>query len=406
MRKFFSRAIAGKEGGLSVLSSFLAIFAGLLVGLVVLLITDYSQAFPAFIDILTFGFQSLRNFGQVLYFATPIIMTGLSVGFALRTGLFNIGASGQFTFGAFAAVVIGLQADFLPPLLRVAASLLGAMLAGAVWAAIPGLLKAFRNVHEVITSIMTNWIGIYLVNYLILNMVLSRAGEPFALFDFERNSTQRLPSDSNVPGLGLGEFFQGEALRPSSVNGGIVIAIAVAIIIFIVLEKTKFGYELKACGFNKDSAKYAGINEKRNIIFSMMISGALAGLGGALHFLSGAGITMNVSDVLAGEGFTGISVALLGMSNPIGIIFAGIMIAYLQLGGFQMQLFGFVPEIIQIVTAIIIYFCAFVLLVKMFFYRFSRKGRLSEDEETGADPPPDGGGDTTPPQDGDQEGVV
>ena len=351
------------DGGLSVLSSLVAVIAGLIFGLVILLITDAEQAFPAFVDILTFGFQSSRNFGEVLYFATPIILTGLSVSFAMKTGLFNIGASGQFMFGAYVAVFIGVQATFLPPPVRIIASLLGAMLAGALWGAIPGLLKAYRGVHEVISCIMTNWIGIFMVNYLILNTI----------FDAERNSTLRVPAYANMPGLGLGQLFQGGAIRPSSVNSGIILAILAAIVVYVVLEKTKFGYELKACGLNQNAAKYAGINEKRNVVFSMMISGALAGMGGALHFLSGAGITINVANVLAMEGFTGISVALLGLNNPIGIIFAGMLIAYLHLGGFQMQLFGFVPEIIEIVTSVIIYFCAFVLLVKMLLTRASKK---------------------------------
>lgn len=373
MRKILSKL----DGGLSFLSSLAAVIAGLLVGFVILFLTDYTQAFPAFIDILTSGFQSMRNFGEVLFFATPIILTGLSVGFAMKTGLFNIGASGQFTFGAYIAILIGVRAVFLPPPLRIAASLLGAMLAGAVWAAIPGLLKAYRNVHEVISCIMLNWIGIFMVNFMILNTV----------FDIDRNSSMRLPASSNVPGLGLGQFFQGSALRPSAVNSGIIFSIAAAVIVYVILDKTKFGYELKACGFNKDAANYAGINEKRNIILSMMISGALAGLGGGLHFLSGAGVTMNVANVLAYEGFTGISVALLGLGNPIGIIFAGILIAYLQLGGFQMQLFGFVPEIIEIVTAVIIYFCAFVLLVKMYLEKLAKGKTASVIKETDIDHP-------------------
>ena len=204
-----------------------------------------------------------------------------------------------------------------------------------------------------------------------------------------------------MPGLGLGEFFQGGAIRPSSVNSGIILAIVAAIVVYIVLEKTKFGYELKACGLNQSAAKYAGINEKRNIVFSMMISGALAGLGGALHFLSGAGITMNVANVLSMEGFTGISVALLGLNNPIGIIFAGMLIAYLHLGGFQMQLFGFVPEIIEIVTSVIIYFCAFVLLIKMLLTRAAQKAALSKPTATGSSP---GDGEPPPPPERNQKG--
>jgi len=394
MKNVLSKLRASNEWGLSILSSFIAVIAGLLVGLAILFLTDYNQAFPAFIDILTFGFQSIRNFGEVLYFATPIIMTGLAVGFAMKTGLFNIGASGQFTFGAYMAILIGVQATFLPPAIRIIASLVAAMLAGALWAALPGILKAYRNVHEVISCIMTNWIGIFLVNYFVLN----------SIFDIERNSSRRVPAASNMPSFGLGELFRGDALRPSSVNSGIIVALVAAILVYIILQKTKFGFELKACGFNQDAAKYAGISEKRNIIFSMMISGSLAGLGGALHFLSGAGVTMNVTNVLASEGFTGISVSLLGLNNPIGIIFSGILIAYLHMGGFQMQLFGFVPEIIQIVISVIIYFCAFVLLIKMYLSKKSKRGPNDEllepgpeilasagaksSYESSADPPP------------------
>jgi len=353
-----------RDGMLNVLSSLVAILAGLLVGLVVLLITDANRALPAFQQILTFGFFapdgsfSLRNFGQVLYFATPLIMTGLSVGFAYKTGLFNIGASGQFTFGAFAAIYVAVEFTFLPYPVRIISSLLIAMLAGAIWGSIPGLLKAYRNVNEVISCIMTNYIGMFLVNYLILN----------SIFDSGRNSTLHVPEGANMPLWGLDNIFR-DHVRASAANSGIIVAILAAIVIYIILEKTTFGYELKACGFNRDAAKYAGINENRNIIFSMSISGALAGLGGALHYLSGAGITMNVVDNLAMEGFTGISVALLGLNNPIGIIFTGILIAYLQLGGGTMQHFGFVPQIIEIVIAVIIYFSAFVMLVKMYLQK-------------------------------------
>ena len=379
MKNFLHKLKSGDGGGLSVLSSLIAVLAGLLVGLIVLFITNPYQAFPAFIDILTFGFQEIRNVGQVLYFATPLILTGLSVGFAYKTGLFNIGAPGQYTFGAFTAIWVGLEMTFLPPVIRIPLALIAAMAAGAIWGAIPGLLKAFRNVHEVISCIMTNWIGIFLVNFIIMRTI----------FDPARNATRFVPADSNMPGLGLGELFQGGASRPSSINSGIIVAIAAAILVYIILEKTKFGYELKACGFNQNAAKYAGISEKRNVVASMMISGALAGLGGGLHFLSGAGVEMQVANVLASEGFTGISVALLGLNNPIGIIFGGILIAYLHMGGFQMQLFGFVPEIIEMVIAVIIYFCAFVLLIKLFLARRMKGKALPTIEGTNTGPPPD-----------------
>jgi len=376
MRGVFNKIKRDNDSGLSIIASLVAVIAGLVVGLVVLLFTDASQAFPAFLSILSFPFQEIRNVGQVLYFSTPLIMTGRAVGFAMKTGLFNIGASGQYTFGAFIAIIISSEATMLPIPIRIVVALLGAIVSGALWGAIPGLLKAFRNVHEVISCIMTNWIGIFLVNYLISETIIDTA----------RNATPHI-TDSALPGLGLGELFQGGNARPSAVNSGLIIALLAAIIIYIILDKTKFGYELKACGFNQNAAKYAGISEKRNIVSSMMISGALAGLGGGLHYMAGAGATMQVADTLASEGFTGISVALLGMSNPIGIIFGAILVSYLFIGGSHIQAFGFAPEIIEMVIAVIIYFCAFVLLIKMAMSRIGKSDSSNETQE--AEPPAD-----------------
>jgi len=296
-------------------------------------------------------------------------MTGLSVAFAFKTGLFNIGASGQFTMGAFVAIYIGVEFTFMPAPLRIILAVVAAALAGALWGAIPGLLKAYRNVHEVISSIMTNYIGMFLVNFIAINHI----------FDQGRGTTTRLPADSALPSLGMENVFV-EGSRISHVNIGIFLAIASAIIIYIILEKTTFGYELKACGFNKDAAKYAGINEKRNIVLSMMISGALAGLGGSFTYLVGTGLSMSVMDTLASQGFTGISVAFLGLSHPIGIIFSGTFVSFLFLGGARTQALGFSIEIVEMVISIIIYFCAFVFLVKTFLLnRFSKKSTLATD---------------------------
>jgi simple sugar transport system permease protein len=346
-----------RSGLFNVLSSLVVILVGLLIGFIILLVSNPSGALPAFGRILTFGVSNMRNVGDVLLYATPIILTGLSVTFAFKTGLFNIGATGQFTWGAFVAIYIGVEFTFLPPALRILCSLLAAVLAGALWGAIPGLLKAFRNVHEVISCIMTNYIGMFFVNFLIFNTI----------FDMNRTTTRHLPADSNLPALGLGNIFKeqmGRMTIESHVNIGILIAVAIAILIYIVLEKTAFGYELKASGFNKDAAQYAGINQNRNIVFSMMISGGLAGLGGALMFMNGTGLSLTAMDVLQMEGFTGISVAFLGLNHPIGIIFSGLFVAYIFLGGSWIQAFGFSTQIIDIVIAIIIYFCAFVFLVK------------------------------------------
>ncbi|MDR2599361.1 MAG: ABC transporter permease [Oscillospiraceae bacterium] len=360
-----------RDSILSLISTLIVIIAGLLIGLIVLLVSDSNQAFPAFWTMISFGTRNMRNVGDVLLGATPIILTGLSVTFAFKTGLFNIGAAGQFAFGGFTAIYIGVQFLFLPPPLRIICSILGAALAGAVWGAIPGLLKAYRNVHEVITSIMTNYIGMYLLSYTIQNTI----------FDMGRTTTTRMPDDSNLPTLGLDYIFReplGSGYRSSAVNLGIFIAILIAILVYVILDKTKFGYELKACGFNKDAAKYAGINQNKNIVFSMMICGAIAGIGGALNYMNGTGLSMTALPLLAMEGFTGISVAFLGLTNPIGVIFSGIFVSYLFLGGARMQPFGFSLELVNIVVAVIIYFCAFVLVVKTNIGKIFPKGKEGE----------------------------
>jgi simple sugar transport system permease protein len=355
------RKILGSSGGMNALSSIIAIMVGLFAGFIILLVSNPSQAVAGFVTILTGGFSDMFNVGQVLYYSVPIIMTGLSVGFAGKTGLFNIGASGQFTFGMYASILAAVKCSFLPNPLRCVAALLAGMLAGAIWGLIPGILKALRNVHEVIACIMMNYIGMYLVNHLI---------RITGIFDQLRNTTVRVPSGANLPSLGLNTLFstttaQG-TVRPSSVGSGILLVIAACILLYIVLEKTKLGYELKSCGFNKEAARYAGINENRGIMLSMAIAGGLSGLGGALVSLAGAGRGISVIDVLAGEGFQGIPVALLGLYNPIGILFSGILIAHLTQGGFLLQRLHFAPEVIEIIVAVIIYFSALALLFKNF----------------------------------------
>ena len=385
------------------LSSIVVVIVGLAIGFVILLFSNASQAIPAFGAILTLGVSSMRHVGDVLLGATPIILTGLSVAFAFRTGLFNIGATGQFMFGAFVAIYIGLQTAtmpsdafqhipnliyigrdatgsleiFLPPAARVVSSVLAATLAGAVWGAIPGLLKAFFNVHEVITCIMANYIAMYLVTHMIRASIFAQG----------LGGTTLLPADSNLPSLGMENIFV-EYIGPtafpvpSGINIGILLAILFAILVYIILEKTTFGYELKACGFNRDAAKYAGINEKRNIIFSMVICGALSGFAGALNFMNGTGLPLSAMNVLSPEGFTGISVAFLGLNHPIGIIFSGILVSYIFHGGGMMQGFGFSAHLVEIVIGVIIYFCAFVFLVKSFLGRtIGKLGRKVQREE-------------------------
>ena len=352
----------------SILSSVLAIFGGLLFGLIVLLITNPGNAFSGFITILGGGINyGIENIGLILTYATPIIMTGLSVGFAFKTGLFNIGAAGQFTVGAFVAVYIGVKWTFLPAGIHCLVAILFACLAGALWGLVPGFLKAVANVNEVIASILMNYIGMHLVN-----MIIKSAG----VYDSLRNQTQMVANSANLPKLGLDKLFPG-----ANINSGILIALVFVILIYVIINKTTFGYELKACGMNKNASKYAGINEKRSIILSMVIAGGLAGIGGALFYLSGTGRYMQVLDVIAQQGFDGISVALLGVSNPIGIFFAGLFIALITNGGLYLQLYGFVPEVIQMIIASIIYFGAFSLLVKEFLTKRQKKRDAKKGEQ-------------------------
>ncbi len=342
-------------------SSLMAVVVGLFAGLIILLATNPMQAIDGFKAIIFGGLSDMKNLGQVLYFATPIIMTGLSVAFANKTGLFNIGASGQFITGAFAAVFVGVKVQSLTGVSHWLFALFMAMLVGAVWALLPGILKAYCNVNEVISCIMMNYIGMYTVNLLVKNFV----------FDVRKNQSLAVAKTAVSPKLGLDTIFK-VGNSTSSVNAGIFVAIIAGIIIYIIIEKTTFGFELKACGCNKDASRYAGINEKRSIVLSMMIAGALAGLGGALLYLAGSGKSIEVLDVLAAEGFNGIPVALLGLNHPIGVIVSGIFIAYLNVGGFNMQLYNFAPQVIEVIIAVIIYFSAFALLMKGFIMRLTK----------------------------------
>lgn len=346
MKKFLK-----SNGFFDLSSSLIAILGGLLFGFIIIVVSNPEFAVEGFLSLLTGGFgDGLVGIEKTIYYAVPIMMTGLSVGFAFKVGLFNIGTPGQFIVGAFTAVYIGNQWTWLPPEIHWLVALLCAGIAGGLWALVPGVMKAYLNVNEVISSIMMNYIGMYVVNYTlsltILNTMTSQSNPPAA--------------SAIIPKMGLDQIFPG-----NYINGGIIIALICVAVIYIILNKTTFGYELKACGFNADASKYAGINSKRNIVFSMVIAGFLAGIGGALTYLSGVGKHIELVDVLAPEGFNGIPVALLGLSNPIGVALASLFIANLNVGGTIMQMYGFIPQIVDIIVACIIYFSAFAMMIKI-----------------------------------------
>lgn len=367
-------------GGISsLLASLVCILAGLIVGFIVLLVlgsitlaqegaafsfselmnTTWEQGFK---PIIHGGFYAKANsMGMAVRMeilqTAPLIMTGLSVAFAFKTGLFNIGAAGQYTMGAFFALYSALVLK-MPWYVCLLASALG----GALWGAIPGLFKAFLNVNEVITSIMFNWISLYAVNTMIYQ---GGNGPMFNLKTTKTFTLKEAAPDALLPTFNVnvgGEPYFGKIFQPTI---GIFLAIVVAILIWVIINKTTFGYELKACGHNKDAAKYAGINEKKNIVLSMTIAGALAGFGAGIFYLSGSKEWEPlVSTMLPATGFNGISVALLASSNPIGCIFSSLFISHITVGGGFMYAKLFPSEVADIISGVVIYLCAFSLLFK------------------------------------------
>lgn len=356
-KKFSLKKIFDSRGFLAFTATLLAIVIGLFFGYIVMLVASPENAGLGFSSVLTGGMKKL---GDVFYYATPILMTGLAVGFAFKMGLFNIGASGQYTMGMFCAMYVGFMFD-LPDGIHWIACVLAGMLGGMFWGIFPGFFKAFLNVNEVITAIMYNYIGIYLVDM----WVTSNA----VIYDSVRARTNYLPENAKIPSLGIAR---------SNVSVAIMIGILIAITLYIILNKTTFGYELKATGFNKEACHYAGMNGKRNIVITMMIAGALAGLGGAFAILApttivGSSVTYEPINVIAANGFNGIAVALLGNSSPIGIIFSSIFISYIQRGGTLSALYGYKPEIIDIVIAVIIYFSSFSMIMSGTLVKFVSK---------------------------------
>ena len=348
------------------LPSLISIALGMLIGIIILFIVNPSNGLEGMLRLFKgpFNYGVQKGLGNMLYYATPILLTGLSVGFAFKTGLFNIGGAGQFIVGAFIAVTIAHKFTFIPSEILWLVALLGAAIAGAIWAALIGVLKAYRNVNPVITGIMMNYIGMYVVNYLI---------KAWDMHDLLRNRTKMV--NSFVPKLGLDKIFP-----ESYADIGFLIAVGIAILLWIILNKTTFGYELTAVGLNRHASQYAGINENRSIIISILIAGALAGLGGGLAYLADTGRSINVVNVLAPEGFDGIAIALLGLSHPIGIIGSGLFITYLKLAGQAMQGIGYVPEIISMMTGIILYISALSLLFTNFLGKRRARSKIIESE--------------------------
>ncbi len=420
-----------KDGTRKLLASLLSIVVGLVVGGIIVLIVGFaSRTIPTqsafdglkliFAGILstgrdaagnlTWGFNP-TNVGNMLFRATPVIMTGLSVAVAFKTGLFNIGASGQYLIGTMVSLMLALSipTTSVPAWLVWIIAFLGGTLAGAVWGAIPGLVKAFLNINEVLACIMTNWIAANFVTWMFdisnfKNVVENTKSRYIYKTTFNGVAT---------PKLGLDKIFTG-----SQVNAGILIAIVVAIGMYILINKTTLGYELKACGSNRHAARYAGIRDKRNIVLSMAIAGALCGAGASLYYLSGnTEFFWTTYQSLPAEGFNGIPVALLALNNPIGVIFAGIFMAMLNIVGLQLtNLTAYNEYITDVIVAVIVYLSAFSLVIRELLVRRKKavppripdapvtSSTAAASAETASDPPVPLTEEAETPDDNAQEG--
>ena len=345
--------ILKNNGVQSLLASLVCVILGMLIGYIVLLFINPDGAGEAITDVmknfLTYSKPEtqVKYLGNTLVKTAPLLMCSLSILFAYKVGLFNIGAAGQYCIGValslYAALAWGWS--WLPCMLL-------AMLGGALLGAISGLLKSYCNVNEVISGIMLNWIVLYLTNMLLTQV--KEDTSPYTFVLSHKNASAILPS------LGLGSLFNGNQY----VGLALPLSIVIAILVWVVLEKTRIGYELRATGNNKNAAKYCGMAEKRNIIMTLAISGMLAGLGAAMLYLTGYEQWQCSTSSVPGMGFNGIAAAFLGGLNPIGAILASFFIQHITAGGAYVDKSMYCAQISDLISSIIIYLCGFVLFMK------------------------------------------
>ena len=359
--------IMKKDGMQSLVSSLICIILGLFLGFIVLLFINPTGAFKAITDVIKNFFYykgatiRLKYFGNTLVKTAPLLMCALSILFSYKVGLFNIGCSGQYTAGACAALYAALKWNW-----NWLACLLFALLMGALAGTIVGILKSYCNVNEVISGIMLNWIILYGTNTILTNV--KELASPYTLL------VKKYSPQSLLPSLGLGKLFSNNQYITIAVPLSILIAVAV----MIILNKTKFGYELKATGFNKNAAKYCGMKEKRNMILSLLISGALAGLGAAFFYLTGYEQWECTTSTVPGMGFNGIAATFLGGLNPIGTIFSSFFIQHITIGGANVDKTMYCSQISDLISALIIYLCGFVLFLKTLMKNIIRKREVKK----------------------------
>ncbi|MBQ6820424.1 MAG: ABC transporter permease [Clostridium sp.] len=337
------------------IKSLMAVLLGLLAGAILMLVMGFNPV-EGYTYLFKGGLMNLERIGNTLATATPLMLTGLSVAFAFRTGLFNIGTPGQMLFGGFCSIAVGLTLD-LPKLILVPIVVLVGILGGALWAVVPGFLKAKFNVNEVVSSIMMNWTAYWIVYYMV---------PQYFKGEFLETESKMLSDAATLRVEWLSKIFKG-----SYINLGIFLALIAVLIIWFVLNRTVLGYELKAGGFNRFGAEYAGMPVNRNIVVSMMIAGALAGLAGVIQYTGNA--TIMQIGVMPSQGFDGIAVALLGASTPIGVVFSSIFFGILYVGkGFMNAAVKVPPELADTIMATIIYFAATSILMDKLIKKFKK----------------------------------
>ena len=357
------------------LYTILAIVLGILIGSIILLLSGTNPV-EAYKVIFLGAFGKPKYISWTIVKAVPLIVTGLSVAFAFNTGLFNIGAEGQYIVGSIGALVVGLLLD-LPPVIHGLVALLVGALCGYIWGALVGLLKAKFQVNEVISSIMMNWIAFYLSNYL-LSFPILRSIESDNSYPIKETASIKIAgawkmSESGRAYLAQHKFLK-DILNPP-LNFGIIIAILAAIVVWYILKKTTLGYELRAVGFNEKAAEYGGIDINKSIVKSMGIAGILAGLAGAITVLGVSG-DIGIMAAQEGYGFDGMAVALIAGNNPLGTIPAALLYAGLTYGGGKLTTIGTYSEVVNIIIGIMILFIAMPKLldmIKFFFTKWSKK---------------------------------
>lgn len=353
-------------------NAFLVALSAVILGLIagaILMAAIGNNPFAGFWYLFRGGMMSVERIGNTLATATTLMLVGLSVTFAFKTGLFNIGASGQMLIGGLCATFVAHKV-FLPRPLFLVVLIASALLGGALWGVIPGFLKAKFNVHEVVASIMMNWIAYWSIYYIVPAYLKGPSLE---------TESASIAVSQSLRAPWLTKLFNG-----SYMNLGFFIAIICVILIKFILDKTTLGFSLKAVGSNRYCAEYAGIKVNRSVIISMMIAGGLAGLAG-LSFYTGYSRNMQIG-VMPAQGFDGIAVALLGASTPIGVLLSSLFFGILQSGkGFMNAMTSVPPEIADTIIAVIIYFTATSVLFKRFWDSIFRARAHRQQGKTEAD---------------------